>query len=72
MKQENKTYNWIIDLLGIPKYESKDEKKIKIIVFRIEINISIFIAKLLVEKLDKAITVIAKIFAEKSISFFEI
>lgn len=60
MKQKNKAYNWIIDLLGIPKNKSKDGKGTQIIVFKIEIDISIIIAKLPAKQLDKTVKAIAK------------
>lgn len=54
----------MIDLLDISKNNSKDMERIKVIVFEIKINIKSFIARLLKNKLDKAIKIIGKVFTK--------
>lgn len=72
MKQENRVYNWIINLLRILRNELKNGEGTQITVFRIEIDTSIFIARLLTEKRDKAVKATAKILVEKSVSLLKI
>ncbi len=72
MKWENRAYNWITDLLGIPRNESKDGEGIQITVFGIEIDTSTFITRLLAEKLDKAVKATAKILTEKFVRLLKI
>lgn len=68
LKRESNAYNWVTDLLGIPRNESKDGKGTQITVFGIEIDTSTFTARLPAEKLDKAIRATSKVLAEHFVS----
>lgn len=37
-KQSRQAYNWVTDLLGIPRNDSKDAERTRVVVFRIEID----------------------------------
>lgn len=58
------SYNLVIDLVGIPKNNSKDIEATLVIVFRIEINTKSFTPRLLNDKLEKAVKAISKVLAK--------
>lgn len=60
-----------MDLLGIPRNDSKDNQGILIVIFGIEIDTFCFIDRLAKEKFDKAGRTIAKVLGQKSISFID-
>ncbi len=66
------TYIWLTDILGLPQNNSKDCQKIVIIVFGIEIDISLFIAYILQDKLKKVIGDMLKVLSQKAVSFINI
>lgn len=72
IKAKARAYIWLINLIGIPKNNSKDCKKTIIVVFRIEVNTSNFSARFLKEKLNKAIKAIKKMLKKTLISFTDI
>lgn len=67
-------YVQVIDLLGIPRNKKKDCYGTVVSVFGIEVDISTFTAKLLQDKLKKAIEKTGEILnnSSNSISYFEI
>lgn len=72
IKQARHAYNWMTDLLGIPRNDSKDVEGTQIIVFRIEIDTKSFTTKLPDEKLEKAVKATSKILAEQSVTCLDI
>ncbi len=72
IRQARNAYNWVIDLLGIPRNDSKDAEETQVIVFGIEIDIRKFTAKLPDEKLEKAVKVTSKVLAKQSVTFLDI
>lgn len=71
-RQARQAYNWVTDLLGIPRNDSKDAEGRKVVFFGIEIDTKSFIARLPNEKLDKAIKATSKVLAEQSVTFLDI
>lgn len=57
-------YNWVTDLLAIPKNDLKDAKVTLVIVFGIEIDTRNFTARLSNDKLEKAVKAMNKVLAE--------
>lgn len=72
LKAEVNTYIWLIDILDLLQNNSKDCKRIVIIVFGIEIDISLSIARLLQNKLKKAIGAMSKVLNQKAINYINI
>ena len=64
IKQACHAYNWVTNLLGIPRNNSKDAEGTHVIAFGIEIDTRKFIAKLPDEKLEKAVKATSKVLAE--------
>lgn len=62
----------MINLLKITKNNSKNSKKMQIIIFEIEIDTKNFIAKLPNQKLEKAVKAISKVLAKQLIIFLNI
>ncbi len=71
LKLEAEAYIWLTDLLGLLRNDTKDTQGTAVIVFGIEIDTSSVTARLLIDKLEKAIKVTAKILNQKSISFID-
>lgn len=71
-RQTYRAYNKVTDLLDIPRNDLKDAEGTKVIVFRIEINTRSFTARLLKDKLDKAIKATGKVLAKHSAIFLNI
>ncbi len=71
MIAEKKAYIQLINLLGVPRNDSKDAQGTTVVVFGIEIDTSSFTARLPKEKLDKAIRATAKVLSQKSVSFID-
>lgn len=69
MKVEVRAYIWLIDLIIILRNDPKDCKKTIIKVFGIKVDISNFLARLLKEKIDKAVKATKKILKKKFVSF---
>lgn len=65
-------YNWVTDLLGIPRNDLKDAEGTLVIVFRIEIDTRNIIARLPNDKLEKAVKVTSKVLAKQSVTFLKI
>lgn len=65
-------YNWVRNLLGIPRNNPKHIKGILVIVFRIAINIKKFIARHLNDELEKVVKAMSKILAKQLVIFFDI
>lgn len=65
-------YNWVTDLLGIPRNNLKDAEGTLVIVFAIEIYTKSFIARLPNDKLKKAVKATSKFLAEQSVTFLDI
>lgn len=61
MTVEKKAYIQLMDLLDVPRNNSKDAQGIAVVVFGIEVDISCFIVHLPKEKLDKATWATAKV-----------
>ena len=57
-------YKWVINLLEIPRNNSKDIERTQVIVFGIEIDTENFTAKLPTDKLAKAIKATGKTLAK--------
>ncbi len=70
--QARHAYNWVTDLPGIPRNDSKDAEGMQVIVFGIEIDTRKFTAKLSNEKLEKAVKATSKVLAEQSVTFLDI
>lgn len=71
-KHDRIAYNWMLDLLIIPRNNLKKVEDTLIIVFGIKINIRNFIPKLQNNKLKKAVKVINKVLAKQLVIFFNI
>lgn len=71
LRQESRTYNWVTDLLEIPRNELKNGQGTWITVFEIEIDTMSFTARLPTEKLDKAVKATARVFTEQSVSLLD-
>lgn len=61
IKQARIIYNWMNNLLGIPRNNLKDIEGILIIVFKIKINTKNFIARLSNDKLEKVVKATNKV-----------
>lgn len=72
IRQIRHAYNYVTDLLGIPRNDSKDAKGTQVVVFGIEIDIKKFIVKLPDEKLEKAVKATSKILAKQLVTFPDI
>ncbi len=72
IRQARHAYNWVTDLLGVLRNNSKDAEETQVIVFGIEIDTRKFIAKLPNEKLEKAVKATSKVLAEQSVTFLDI
>ncbi len=69
MIAEKKAYIQLMDLLGVPRNDSKDAQGAAVVVFGIEVDTSCFTAHLPKEKLNKATRATAKVLSQKSVSF---
>lgn len=67
----NKRYNRVIDLLDIPRQESKDQTGTIVPVFGILININTFVACMPAEKIAKTIEATKKALAQKVLTLRE-
>lgn len=72
IRQACQADNQVTNLLGIPKNDSKDTERTKIIIFGIKINKKSLTAKFSKNKLDKVIKAIEKVLAIYSATFFDI
>lgn len=64
IKQACIAYNWVTNLLGIPRNDLKDAKDTLVIVFGIKIDIKSFKTRLFDDKLRKAVKATNKVLAE--------
>lgn len=62
----------LIDILGFSQKNFKNCQKTVVIIFEIEIDSSLFIARLPIDKLKKAIGDKSKVLGQKAISFIDI
>lgn len=62
----------MIDLLDIPKNNSKNVEDTKMVVFGIKINTKSFIARLLNKKPDETIKATSKVLAKQLVTFLDI
>ena len=65
MRQTCHAYNWVTNLLEILRNNSKNVKRIQVIVFRMEIDTKSFTAKLLDEKCKKAVKTTNKVLGKQ-------
>ena len=72
LEREANAYIWLTDLLGLPRNDSKDCQEAEVIFFGIEIDTSLFTARLPADKLEKAIRTTLKVLSEKAVSFIDI
>ncbi len=72
IKQPRHVYNWVTNLLGIPRNDSKDVERTQVIMFAIKIDTRKFTAKLPDKKLEKAVKANSKVLAEQSVTFLDI
>lgn len=70
--QARRAYNWVTDLLEIPRNNSKDTEGTQVIVFGIEVDTRSYTARLPTEKLEKAIRATSKVLAKQSVTFLDI
>ena len=72
LERKANAYIWLTDLLGFSRNNSKDCQGIEVIVFGIEIDTSLFTARLPADKLEKAIRATLKVLNQKAVSFIDI
>ncbi len=72
LEREANAYIWLTDLLDLPQNDSEDCQGTEVMVFGIEIDTSLFTARLPAEKLEKAIRANLKVLSKKAISFIDI
>ncbi len=69
---EANAYIWLTDRLCLPRNDSKDCQGIMVTVFGIEVYTSSFTARLLRDKLEKAILASLKVLSQKTVSYIDI
>ncbi len=69
---EANAYIWLTNLLGLPQNDSKDCQGTLVTVFGIEVDTSLFTARLSRDKLEKTILASSKVLSQKAISYIDI
>ena len=72
LEHKANAYIWLTDLLGLPQHDFKDCQWTETIVLGIEIDTSLFPARLPEDKLEKAMGAILKVLSQKAVSFIDI